>query len=105
MSAVDWHGIARLIGHPTVVRVIELCATQSRSPRQLADFLDQPLGQVSYHVRKLADLDVLVLVHTEPRRGAIEHYYRLSPSVQRRNKRDASSGEQPVKMQDASQPA
>jgi len=30
---------------------------------------------VSYHMRFLADLKMVKLVRTEPRRGAVEHYY------------------------------
>jgi hypothetical protein len=45
------------------------------SPSELADELDEPLGNVSYHMRFLADLKMVKLVRTEPRRGAVEHYY------------------------------
>jgi hypothetical protein len=31
---------------------------------------------VSYHVKTLDDLGAIELVRTEPRRGAVEHYYR-----------------------------
>jgi DNA-binding transcriptional ArsR family regulator len=46
------------------------------SPSELADALGEPLGNVSYHVRILRELDCLELVRTEPRRGALEHFYR-----------------------------
>jgi DNA-binding transcriptional ArsR family regulator len=45
------------------------------SPSELAEELDEPLGNVSYHMRFLADLKMVKLVRTEPRRGAVEHYY------------------------------
>jgi DNA-binding transcriptional ArsR family regulator len=45
------------------------------SPSELAEELDEPLGNVSYHMRFLADLNMVKLVRTEPRRGAVEHYY------------------------------
>jgi hypothetical protein len=38
--------------------------------------LGLPLGRVSYHIRLLHDLGAIELVSTEPRRGALEHYYR-----------------------------
>jgi len=38
--------------------------------------LDAPLGVVSYHVRMLRDYDCVELVRTEPRRGALQHFYR-----------------------------
>jgi hypothetical protein len=50
------------------------------SPSELADALGEPLGNVSYHVRILRELDCLELVRTETRRGALEHFYRATVS-------------------------
>jgi DNA-binding transcriptional ArsR family regulator len=50
------------------------------SPSELADALGEPLGNVSYHVRILRELDCIELVRTEPRRGALEHFYRARVS-------------------------
>ena len=50
------------------------------SPSEIADALAEPLGNVSYHVRILRELDCLELVRTEPRRGALEHFYRAKVS-------------------------
>ena len=47
----------------------------------LARELDLPLGRVSYHIRLLADLGAIELVRTEPRRGALEHFYRAVTTV------------------------
>lgn len=48
------------------------------SPNELSKLLDEGLSQVSYHVKVLnQDCDELIkLVHTKPRRGALEHFYR-----------------------------
>lgn len=46
------------------------------SPSELAGELDEPIGNVSYHMRTLAELGMVELVRTEPRRGAVEHYYK-----------------------------
>jgi DNA-binding transcriptional ArsR family regulator len=43
---------------------------------QLARLLDQPLATVSHHMRVLRDTRCVELTRTEPRRGAVEHYYR-----------------------------
>jgi len=40
--------------------------------------LGAPLGVVSYHVRMLRDYDCVELVRTEPRRGALQHFYRAT---------------------------
>ena len=45
------------------------------SPRQLADELEAPVQNVSYHVRELAKLGLIKLVRTTQRRDAIEHHY------------------------------
>ena len=51
-----------------------------RSPNELSRELGDPLGNVSYHVRILRELDCVELVRTEQRRGALEHYYRATAS-------------------------
>ena len=43
--------------------------------------LGLPLGRVSYHIRLLSDLGAIELVRTEPRRGALEHFYRAVTTV------------------------
>lgn len=48
------------------------------SPVVLARQLGEGLSQVSYHVKVLYGEGLLELVETEPRRGALEHYYRAS---------------------------
>jgi hypothetical protein len=46
------------------------------SPSELAAELNEPLGNVAYHVRMLERLECIELVRTTPRRGALEHHYR-----------------------------
>lgn len=50
------------------------------SPNELSNLLEEGLSQVSYHVKVLhKDCGELIeLVDTQPRRGAIEHFYRTS---------------------------
>ena len=45
------------------------------SPREIATALDQPLSNVSYHVRVLADCAAVSLVNTKPVRGSMQHFY------------------------------
>lgn len=45
------------------------------SPNQLAQELDEPLGNVSYHVKMLLECKSIKLEKTEPKRGALEHFY------------------------------
>lgn len=50
------------------------------SPKRLSEALNEGLSQVSYHFKVLReDCDgIIEETHTEPRRGAVEHYYRAS---------------------------
>jgi DNA-binding transcriptional ArsR family regulator len=50
------------------------------SPIELSKALDEGLSQISYHVKVLRDdCDGMIEeTRTEPRRGAVEHYYRAS---------------------------
>jgi DNA-binding transcriptional ArsR family regulator len=67
--------IMKALSHPLRVRMLTLLNQRVSSPSELAEELDEPLGNVSYHMRFLADLNMVKLVRTEPRRGAVEHYY------------------------------
>ncbi len=48
------------------------------SPREIAATLRQPLSNVSYHVRVLAECAAVALVDTKPVRGSMQHFYRAS---------------------------
>jgi DNA-binding transcriptional ArsR family regulator len=49
------------------------------SPREISDRLREPLSNVSYHVRVLADCGAVTLVDTMPVRGSMQHFY--SPTI------------------------
>jgi DNA-binding transcriptional ArsR family regulator len=66
----------KAIAHPVRHRILRSLNERAASPKELAAELEQPLANVSYHVRILADLGCIELVDTQPRRGALEHYYR-----------------------------
>ena len=55
---------------------------EATSPRELAERLDQPLGNLSYHVRVLAECGALKLVGERPVRGTMQHFYRSSVTVE-----------------------
>jgi DNA-binding transcriptional ArsR family regulator len=74
-SAVDSR-LAKALAHPLRVQLLAALNEGVASPNELAKKLDEPLTNVSYHVRMLHDLGTIELVDTEPRRGALEHYYR-----------------------------
>jgi DNA-binding transcriptional ArsR family regulator len=65
--------------HPLRRQILHLLSgKEPRSPRELADTLGQPLSNVSYHVRILADCDAVKLVRTRQVRGSTQHFYRSS---------------------------
>jgi DNA-binding transcriptional ArsR family regulator len=68
--------MAKALAHPLRVQLLSALNEGVASPNELAKRLNEPLTNVSYHVRMLHDLGCIELVETEPRRGALEHYYR-----------------------------
>jgi len=70
--------LTRALGNPLRLRILDLLASHGEtSPIRLARELEQPLATVSRHVRLLRDLDFVELTRTVPRRGAVEHFYRV----------------------------
>lgn len=72
----DESRIAKALAHPLRARILQRLGERVLSPGDLAEELGAPLGVVSYHVRMLRDYECIELVRTEPRRGALQHFYR-----------------------------
>src|SRR3954470_6109830 len=70
--------IVKAISHPIRHRVLLLLNDRVASPNEIANEIGESLGRVSYHVRQLAEVGAIELVRTEPRRGAVEHFYRAT---------------------------
>src|SRR5215213_3613261 len=70
--------IAKALAHPLRARILQRLGERVASPADLAVELGAPLGVVSYHVRVLRDYDCVELVRTEPRRGALQHFYKAT---------------------------
>jgi hypothetical protein len=69
------HPLRRALLHRYVV------AEEPTSPKYLANSMRQPLSSVSYHVRELAKLGAVEIAEEEQRRGAVEHFYVVTPLV------------------------
>jgi DNA-binding transcriptional ArsR family regulator len=67
--------LVKALAHPLRVQILSVLEDRVASPSDIATELAVPLGNVSYHVRTLADLGLLTLVKRRTRRGAVEHYY------------------------------
>jgi DNA-binding transcriptional ArsR family regulator len=67
----------KALSHSLRVQILTLVNEREWSPNEMAKELDEGLSQVSYHVKVLReDFEMIEMVRTEPRRGAVEHYYR-----------------------------
>jgi DNA-binding transcriptional ArsR family regulator len=72
--------LARLLGHPVRVRILDLLQDRDASPSALTPEIGEPLGTVAYHFKLLADQGALELRGTRQVRGAIERTYGISPA-------------------------
>jgi len=70
--------LIKALAHPLRERILQALNENVASPAQLARALDEPLGNVSYHVKILLECEAIELVRTAPVRGAIEHFYRAT---------------------------
>jgi DNA-binding transcriptional ArsR family regulator len=71
--------VLRAFGHPLRLRLLTVITELGEaSSAVLSRELDVPLSTVSHHVRILRDLGYLEPTRSEPRRGAVERYYRAT---------------------------
>lgn len=69
--------LLKALGNPLRLRLLESIFERGEaSPVMLAKELGRPLATVSRHFATLRDLGYIELTRTEPRRGAVEHFYR-----------------------------
>jgi DNA-binding transcriptional ArsR family regulator len=68
--------LMKALSHPLRVQILTLVNERPWSPNEMSKELDEGLSQVSYHVKVLRDFELIELTKTEPRRGAVEHYYK-----------------------------
>jgi len=78
MSEID-QNLVHVLSHPLRLEILRQLEKGTGSPKELADRTGQRLANVSYHVRVLCECECIELVRTEPRRGAVEHFYKLKP--------------------------
>jgi DNA-binding transcriptional ArsR family regulator len=70
--------LVKALGHPLRQRILHELGDDPASPNELAERLGEPLGNVSYHVKILAECKAIQLDRTAPVRGAVEHFYRAA---------------------------
>jgi DNA-binding transcriptional ArsR family regulator len=64
------------MAHPLRIRILRILTEKVASPKEIAEAIGEPPGNVAYHARVLFDLGCTELVRTASRRGAREHFYR-----------------------------
>jgi DNA-binding transcriptional ArsR family regulator len=74
-------GFVKALAHELRVDILSILTERTASPNELARTFEEGLSQVSYHVKVLKDCGLITLIKTEPRRGAVEHYYRATAST------------------------
>jgi DNA-binding transcriptional ArsR family regulator len=71
--------LARALSHPIRVEILQTLRGRVASPAELSQELDQRLGVISYHANTLVSCGCLELVRAEPRRGAVENFFGVTP--------------------------
>jgi DNA-binding transcriptional ArsR family regulator len=64
------------INHPLRVQLLTILTVREASPSEIAKELDEELGVVNYHARKLEKLGMVEIVRERPVRGSTEHFYK-----------------------------
>jgi DNA-binding transcriptional ArsR family regulator len=76
-DGVRERNLVKALGHPLRLRLlVAVIDGGEESPVRLARRFELPLATVSRHMRMLRDLGFIEQTRTEPRRGAVEHFYR-----------------------------
>ncbi|HWO17012.1 MAG TPA: winged helix-turn-helix domain-containing protein [Solirubrobacterales bacterium] len=70
--------LIKALSHPLRQRILYTLGEGVASPSELSRRLGEPLGNVSYHVKILAECKAIELVRTAPVRGAVEHFYQAT---------------------------
>jgi DNA-binding transcriptional ArsR family regulator len=68
--------LGAIVAHPLRTRCLTVLSERTASPTELAQELNEDVGNVSYHVKQLLKMEAIELVRERPVRGAVEHFYR-----------------------------
>lgn len=68
--------VLKAISHPIRIEILRILSRRVASPNETARELGKSVSNVSYHFKDLREEGCIELVETQPRRGALEHFYR-----------------------------
>jgi DNA-binding transcriptional ArsR family regulator len=75
----DLQALLSALKHELRRRILRLMADgEPISPRELSEPLGEPISNVSYHVRVLAEYALIESVEERQVRGATQHFYRFA---------------------------
>jgi DNA-binding transcriptional ArsR family regulator len=78
ITEIDDPRLVKALAHPLRIRIMSALERSSATPKQIAQALDVPLENLSYHVRALRDFGFIKLEDRRMVRGAVEHRYSLA---------------------------
>jgi DNA-binding transcriptional ArsR family regulator len=70
--------LAKALSHPLRQRLLMAYTNREVSPSQVARELDESLGDVSYHTKRLVEHGCVELVRAVRGRGGVKHFYRAA---------------------------
>jgi DNA-binding transcriptional ArsR family regulator len=68
--------IHKALGYPLRHTIFRIISERVASPVEISREIDEPVSNISHHMRVLVDLRFAEEVDSQPRRGATEHFYR-----------------------------
>jgi hypothetical protein len=68
--------LGAIVAHPLRARCLTILTERIASPKEIANEIDEEVGNVAYHVKVLKEMETIELVDTAQRRGATEHFWR-----------------------------
>lgn len=68
--------LAKALAHPMRVQILAVLSRRSISPVEFSRESGESLSDVSYHFRRLEELECAEVIRTVPVRGSTQHFYR-----------------------------
>jgi DNA-binding transcriptional ArsR family regulator len=78
ISEIDDPRLVKALAHPLRIRIMAILERRSATPKEMAELLDVPLENISYHVRTLRDFGYIKLERKRVVRGTVEHRYGMA---------------------------
>lgn len=67
--------LVKALNHPIRVKALTILTERIASPKEIAEQIEMPISNVSYHVRVLDELGLIEIREEETVRGSVAHFY------------------------------